>query len=317
MPVPILESSGGGGSIDYVNVTRAATAYTTTANAAYLFDTIQNGNIPYNTATGRFTLTAGKTYELLSSLRASGTGSITYRWFNVTSGTSFGTSAINLTMTNAVASSVQPVATGIFTPSVNTIVELRPTTAFQTNAIANNSFATIKQLGTSATILTPISILHLENQGATAQLATIAAAGIGIGIRWFASLFTKGSKITWTSNNGTITLAGGINGTTYRLTGKVATTGSTDASGSYVFYRFYNVTTTIQIGSEGYTTDPDNGANGVGWNEIPSPLAYAYITVAAGITQQIRLAITASSATPGTIRQQAGQTSVSIEEIEG
>jgi hypothetical protein len=173
----------------------------------------------------------------------------------------------------------------------------------------------INQLGTSATIVTPISILQLDNTGATAQAATTAAAGTGTGVLWGASMFTKGSKISFTANNGTVSLIGGVNGTTYRLTGKANSTGST--GNAYIFYRFYNVTTTLQIGSEGYTVDPDNGAgSGTGWDETSSPMSYAYITVPANTTHQIRLVVTASSGTPGNLRQQSGQTSCTIEEIE-
>jgi hypothetical protein len=332
----------GASTVDFIaaNTGTAGTLYSTNIAVGdhIKFNAIEAGNITLDTTTayvntnntaslGRFLLLANKTYRLstLVAIQATAGGRIGYAWYNSDTGVQIGKEGANWEVQGTDANSgASGMAEAIFTPLINTRVEVRITgLAGLTSIYAGNSNlagtrATIIQIGTSAIVTTPKSILQLDTAGATAQAATTVAAGNAIGVLWGNSMFTKGSKITFTPNSGNVTLAGGLNGTTYRLTGKIATTGST--GNGYVFYQFYSVTAATSIGSTGYSADPDigtGGAGGAGWDEIPSPTSYAYITVPAGTTQQIRLVITSSSATPGNLRQALGQTSCTIEEIEG
>jgi hypothetical protein len=304
----------------FVHATQGAGTFG--ASTAVTFGTIYGyGGITYSG--GLFQLTGGVSYELdavVGTISVSAAGYLTTVW-QTSSGVALAASAVetlSFPVTGTYSESSTNLTKVIYTPTVDTQVKLVATGTGTGSIYPQRTWATIKQIGGKAVTTTPISVLQLDNTTATAQAATTVAAGTGTGILWYTPMFTKGNKISFTQNSGAVTLAGGTNGTTYRLTGKVATTSASDASGSYVFYRFYNVTTSTLLGSEGYSVDPDAGVgSGAGWNEIPSPTAYAYITVPAGTTQQIRMAIVNNSATPGTLRQYNGQTSCTIEEIEG
>jgi hypothetical protein len=149
-----LPSSGQ--TVDYVNVTR--TTNQAVANASpVLFNTMLSGNIPYNSTTGRFTLTAGKTYRLQSNVSTDNTGlGIMTAWYDVTAGANIiGSVGRNFAANNTgtVGDNISDV---VFTPSVNTDVELRNVTGSTVTILgsptAQASGAIITQLGSSAVI---------------------------------------------------------------------------------------------------------------------------------------------------------------------
>jgi hypothetical protein len=163
-----------GQTVDYVSVTRAGTGYTTTSGQAYLFDTVQAGTIPYNTGTGRFTLEAGKTYELSSAIEVdANTGLVSYFWYNVTNATNLSGNAVNNAANRTTFQSDQQTATAIFTPTVDTLVEVRTVGAVNTNASAHRSFATIKQLGSSAAFAGSFAALG-GNSGLDVTIGTLS-----------------------------------------------------------------------------------------------------------------------------------------------
>ncbi len=206
-----LPSSGQ--TVDYVNVYRDATSYNTTANAAYIFDTVSSGNIPYNTSTGQFTLTAGKTYLLEGSIQNTQTSnSVQFQWYDITSAALIGSPGISVSFNTGFTTSDQKKAVTIFTPSVNTTVELRTTTARTTNSIARLSYATIVQLGSSNVI----AGLYPGTWGTYTPTITAVTTNpvkptTGIVIDT-ARYIVEGKKLTviYTYWNGTIT--GGSNG---------------------------------------------------------------------------------------------------------
>jgi hypothetical protein len=336
MPLSYPAYSNTAQNVDYIaaNTGASGTSYATNIGVGdhIKFTTIESGNItldvatPYvntnNTASlGRFLLLANRTYSLsaLIAIQASAGGRMGYAWFNSDTGIQLGKEGAAWEVQSAdINSAASGEAEAIFTPTVNTRVEVRITgVSLLTSIYAGNpnlagTRATIIQLGSSAATLSTIpSILQLDNTGSTAQIGSAGASGILFNTQ----LFTQGTKITNAGNTANILLAGGVSGTTYRCDGKVSVTGSTGAS--YIFYSFFNATTATRFGADGYNVDPDNGASGAGWDEIPSPTATGYIRVPAGTTTTIQLRITATGGggATGTIRQSSGQTSVTIEEI--
>jgi Chaperone of endosialidase len=153
-----------GQSVDYIHVSSATLNQPTTANAAVVFPTILNGNIPYNTANGQFSLTAGKTYRL----EGSPTGGVVY-WYNVTGNASLSEDSAG----NATSASANLEAVSYFTPTVNSIVELRAAvTGSQTsaNGIGSGSFtARIQQIG-STNLSTGIALNTLTSAVANGSL---------------------------------------------------------------------------------------------------------------------------------------------------
>lgn len=147
-----------GSTVDYVQVYRSATQ-TVANNSPLLFNTVLTGNIPYNTATGEFTLSANKTYRLSSQVSIVDNGNtILFNWFNVTSGAAISpTGGQNASNSAGVTGDAQSEV--IFTPTVSTVVQLRNVTGASRTingaAIGTNtgtSHAIIQQIGYSNTL---------------------------------------------------------------------------------------------------------------------------------------------------------------------
>jgi YVTN family beta-propeller protein len=166
-----------GSSVDYVKANKTTSQFATNG-ASVLFDTVEAGNISYAPGTGNFTLTAGKTYLLTSSLAHDGsttTGSILYQWYrndnNTALGSAGGTQAPSYTNDYGSNNTAQ----AVFTPSSNLSVSLRVTGSFNGNIQGgSNSFATIQQLGSSA--LTQDSVVAV---GGNAIGSTVSGFSIG------------------------------------------------------------------------------------------------------------------------------------------
>jgi hypothetical protein len=145
-----------------------------TAASDIIFDGSGNGNIPLNTTTGVFTLTAGKEYELEAMLSIiSNTGTALnayarYEWVDAVTNTPIplGNAGIATAgengQANASNSSLVP-ANVIFTPTTNQTVKVRVTTVvlagstqFAILSAGDNrgvSYAKIAQIGTTAITL--------------------------------------------------------------------------------------------------------------------------------------------------------------------
>lgn len=137
------KQSVSGQSVDYVIATLPSS--TTVANSVTPFVT-QSGNIT-NTG-GIFSLTASKTYKLqafLSSNSISGSA-IRFQWRNITSGLLIGNQGTTFAPTNGGAEGDSSYAETIFTPSVNTTVQLESTTS----VAGTTGSLTIIELGSSA-----------------------------------------------------------------------------------------------------------------------------------------------------------------------
>jgi hypothetical protein len=242
------------------------------------------------------------TGQFEASIRKNGTEQSKYRSFTSTSGTHVVTHSDTVDCAAGDVISIWAYADGVTGPSVTTA----------------STFSVVEEPAQSIAVATPgaqtpLSILQRLKPTAS-QTVNTSPLTINFDVD-AVNDFSQGTKITHTNGTSNFTLAGGTSGTTYKLTGKLAVSGSSSVAGAYVFYRFYNATSATDIGAEGYSTDPDNGASNSGWNEIDSPVAVAYVTVPASTSTIVRLRITSQGGATGTVRDQSGQTSVTIEEV--
>jgi hypothetical protein len=147
----------GGTTVDTVSVNLTGSNQSIPAvNTDVIFNTLAYGNIPYNTSTGVFTLTAGKTYELEATLKSRGTtaGYIQYEWVDATSGTAItgGINGVDMHAPSTLVEGISPRAYLMYTPVTNQTVKVRVTGISGTALFLDSSRcnANIKQLGTTA-----------------------------------------------------------------------------------------------------------------------------------------------------------------------
>jgi hypothetical protein len=125
-----------------------------------IFNTFSFGNIPYNTSTGVFALTAGKTYELEATLksRATTAGYIQYEWVDAVTNNPIpgGINGLDIHAPSTLVEGSSPRAYLMYTPFTNQTVKIRVTGLSGTAIFldANRCNANIKQLGSSAVITT-------------------------------------------------------------------------------------------------------------------------------------------------------------------
>jgi len=142
-----------GQSVDYISVTRTSDQTVNTGDVVK-FNSIYSGNIPYNTTTGAFSLTAGKTYRLNASISLSNANTIVSEanvaWKNA-AGDILGNKAEILSSSHTTNAGGNAIVEVIYTPTVNTTVSLYVNYA-TANAILWNSYtyANIEQIGSSA-----------------------------------------------------------------------------------------------------------------------------------------------------------------------
>jgi acetyltransferase-like isoleucine patch superfamily enzyme len=145
-----------GQTVDYVSVSRTGSDQTVNTGSTVVFNTINGGNIPYNTSTGAFSLTAGKTYRISASISLSN-GNSTVSECNVIWKTATGDLLTNKAEVLSSSHSTNAVGNGnvsiIYTPTVNTTVSLYVTYS-TANALLwqTYTFASIEQIGSSAIV---------------------------------------------------------------------------------------------------------------------------------------------------------------------
>lgn len=144
-----------GQSVDYVSVLRTSDL-TVNTNDVVKFNSIYSGNIPYDANTGKFSLTAGKTYRLNASISLSNgntsTSEISVVWKNA-AGDLLGNKAEILSANHGTTAAGNAIVEIVYTPTTNTTVSLNVVYA-TANAILWNSFtyANIQQIGSSAIV---------------------------------------------------------------------------------------------------------------------------------------------------------------------
>jgi hypothetical protein len=146
-----------GQSVDYVSVSTISQS-AIGDNRDLIFTSNNGGNIPYNTSTGVFTLSANKTYLFQAQIRGntpSASGSyIEYGFVDAISNALLvnGTQTITSSTTSTAGFGSNPVINFIYTPTSNQTVKLRTTaTTVGTQNIASGT-ANITQIGSSATV---------------------------------------------------------------------------------------------------------------------------------------------------------------------
>ncbi len=145
-----------GQSVDYVSVRRSGSDQTVNSGDIIIFNTIDGGNIPYNTSTGLFSLSAGKTYKLLASVSLSnGNGvakEVNINWKNA-DGDVLGSKGEMLSPSANVTAAGGGIAYAIYTPRTNTTVGLYVNFSSSSTMLWQNfTFASIEQIGSSAII---------------------------------------------------------------------------------------------------------------------------------------------------------------------
>ena len=144
-----------GQSVDYVSVVRS-TSQTVNTGDNLIFNTINSGNIPYNSSNGNFTLTAGKTYRLTGSVSLDGSNAgsseIDIAWKNA-AGDILGNRALILSTNYATSAAGNGVTDIVYTPTVNTTISLNVIFATaNAKTVSNFTYANIQQIGSSAII---------------------------------------------------------------------------------------------------------------------------------------------------------------------
>ncbi|HYF05017.1 MAG TPA: tail fiber domain-containing protein [Patescibacteria group bacterium] len=246
-----------GQMVDYVFATKSSDQ---TGVGANIDITWQNysGSISNGGSATTFSLTAGKTYELTASLKMDSysnttTGNISYQWVDSTN-TPLPNQKVGSVdpVTNTGANSLQPTATVIYTPSVNTLVKLRVTAANGTASVNNlASFAKITQIGSTA--FTGQGINWLSSATGTASIDNLSyqqawnwsTATSTQAFLLQANALTTGSILQLTSSSNTLTSTSGLLGISYT---------GTSTSGNFVNFNLgtaspkFVVDTTGEIG---------------------------------------------------------------------
>jgi hypothetical protein len=146
-----------GQSVDYVSV---GSIYLTGVGDSrdLIFSTNFGGNIPYNTTTGVFTLSANKTYLFQAQVRVnapSASGNyIEYGFVDAVSNALLvnGTQTITSSTTSTAGFGSNPVINFIYTPSSNQTVKLRTTSNTSGTQTVVSGTANIAQIGSSAIV---------------------------------------------------------------------------------------------------------------------------------------------------------------------
>ncbi len=166
-----------GQSVDYVSVSNI---YQTAIgdNRDLIFTSKNGGNIPYNTSTGVFTLSANKTYLFQAQVRANtpsvNSSYIEYGFVDASTNTLLvnGTETITSSTTATGGYGSNPVINFIYTPTSNQTVKLRTTNNSNGTQTIVSGTANITQIGSSA-IINPWTLAGADTYN------TIGKVGIG------------------------------------------------------------------------------------------------------------------------------------------
>lgn len=108
-------------------------------------------DISLNTGNSRFTLKAGKTYRLMGQMvisATSPTGALWYRWYDVNGSAEIGSGGYSMTTDHTTTYSGMPLAVAYVTPSTDTDVELRISSASPATTMdVHISYAWIETIG--------------------------------------------------------------------------------------------------------------------------------------------------------------------------
>jgi len=146
-----------GQTVDYVSTSLSNSYSNVGSGYDIVLQQLNGGNIPYNTSTGVYTLTANKTYMLQAQLRANtasaGGAYLQYTWVDATTNTPLvsNSDALISSSTSTAGYGSKEVVQIIYTPTTNQTIKLRSTANSGTQSIVMGS-AVITQIGSSAII---------------------------------------------------------------------------------------------------------------------------------------------------------------------
>jgi hypothetical protein len=182
-----------GQSVEYVSVSTISQS-SIGDNRDLIFTSNNGGNIPYNTSTGVFTLSANKTYLFQAQIRSNGASAdgnyIEYGFVDATSNTLLvnGTQTITSSTTRTAGFGSNPVINFIYTPTSNQTVKLRTTATTVGTQNITSGTANITQIGSSA-IINPWTLsgtntfittgnVGIGNNAPTAKLDVTGSLGV-------------------------------------------------------------------------------------------------------------------------------------------
>ena len=146
-----------GQSVDYISTTLNANISGVGSNTDIILQQLNGGNIPYNSSTGVYSLSANKTYMMQAQLRVN-TASVSnaylqYTWVDAVSNTPLvaNSEALNASNTLGAGYGSKEVVQIIYTPTTNQTIKLRSTSSSGTQTIVLGS-VNIIQIGSSAII---------------------------------------------------------------------------------------------------------------------------------------------------------------------
>jgi len=144
-------------TVDYVSTSLSSNIAGVGSNTDIKLQQLNGGNIPYNTATGVYTLSANKTYILQAQLRVSNASIsgayLAYTWVDANSNVELITNSEALSSSNTSGATFgsKDIVQIIYTPTSNQTVKLRSITASGTQTIWHGT-ASIVQIGSNAII---------------------------------------------------------------------------------------------------------------------------------------------------------------------
>jgi hypothetical protein len=146
-----------GQSVDYVSTSLNANVSSVGSNTDIILQQFNGGNIPYNSSTGVYSLSANKTYMMQAQLRVN-TASVSnaylqYTWVDAATNTPLvaNSEALNASSTSGSGYGSKEVVQIIYTPTTNQTIKLRSTSSSGTQTIVLGS-VNIIQIGSSAII---------------------------------------------------------------------------------------------------------------------------------------------------------------------
>ena len=187
-----------GSTVDYVKAVRTADSAVLAANSTIIFNSVSSGNVPLNTTTGIFTLTAGKTYNMFGMFRID-TGAADYTWVDGVSGTPIFASSLGTAQSTGIS---DVPAELIYTPSTNQTVKLN-VQGVGGSPVARGSYtyANITQIGATAITTNTPFYASVERHGAT--LATTLFTFGGGNLDTWDTIRANTFALQFTSANGT------------------------------------------------------------------------------------------------------------------